>query len=341
MGQQGVHEQVETYIVYSSKRKEIIPENIRKEFSSQVTLIEIDMSREFDLIADLQSTFALQKIYKEIKPDIIHLHSSKAGVIGRWAEFISPKKHQVFYTPHGYAFLRLDISKKKRTFYHWIEKYTQKLFGGTTIACGDTEFDIAKKLGTAELVRNGIDVPKLIPHVKAVSSSLLTIGIVGRITFARNPQLFNEIALLFPQYHFKWIGDGELNAALTAPNIEITGWLFDEQEVYAQLNTLDVYMQTSLWEGLPMALLEAMVFKKPIVATNVIGNKDVVQHGTTGFLFQKKEELTAYFTTLENQAARWRMGEAAYERVSTAFHSQLNFEQLLQLYRSYLEKNDK
>ena len=341
MGQEQVMQQAETFIVYSAKRKEIIPENIQKEFSSNVTLIELDMEREFHPIKDLQATFRLRKLFLDLQPDVIHLHSSKAGVIGRWAKFLTFRKPAVFYTPHGYAFLRLDISAKKRKFYQWVEKYTQKIFGGTTIACGDTEYEMAKGMGKATLVRNGIDVSKFVSLHKPNTSQRLRVGIVGRITFARNPELFNKIALLFPDYQFVWIGDGELKHLITAPNIEITGWLFDESEVYKQMNTLDVYLQTSLWEGLPIALLEAMLYQKPIVATNVIGNKDAVKPNETGFLFQSIAELQPIFEKLEDASFREKMGEMAYARVVSKFNTQINFQKLLKVYLSSVAKNDR
>ena len=285
MGQEEISQQIETFIIYSAKRKEIIPENIIKEFSENVTLIQIDMEREFNLVKDLKATFQLRKLYAQINPDVIHLHSSKAGVIGRWANFLTLTKTNVFYTPHGYSFLRLDISKKKQLFYKLVEKYTQKIFGGTTIACGDTEYQIAKSMGKAKLVRNGIDVNFVSAKHNLCENKVLTFGTVGRITAQKNPVLFNEIALRYLHFNFIWIGDGELRHELTAPNITITGWFYNTNDVYFWINKTDVMLQTSLWEGLPIAVLEAMALKKPIIAKNVIGNKDLVKNEINGFLF--------------------------------------------------------
>jgi glycosyltransferase involved in cell wall biosynthesis len=66
------------------------------------------------------------------------------------------------------------------------------------------------------------------------------------------------------------------------PNIKITGWFLDREDALTALNTIDIYIQTSLWEGLPIAVLEAMAMQ-PVLATNNIGNKDVVVHNETGF----------------------------------------------------------
>lgn len=330
--------EVETIVIYSSKRKEIDPENIKKDFSENVTLIEIDMVRELSPIQDFRSALQLKKFLKELNPDLIHLHSSKAGVLGRFANsLLFSNKKQIFYTPHGYSFLRLDVSQTKRKLYRFIEKYSQRIFGGITIACGDTEHEIAQGFGPSILVRNGINFDEIHAHYKQHQNTRLTIGIVGRITFARNPRLFNEIALRFPQYDFVWIGDGEDRALITAPNIKITGWFTDNSEVFPLLNQLDIYLQTSLWEGLPIALLEAMALKKPLVATNIIGNKDVIVSGQNGFLFDDITELDVIFKQLEDESFRNRLGEEALRNCREKFNTAINFRQLTETYKNYFK----
>ena len=334
MGQEEITKDVKTYVIYSAKRKEIIPENISKDFSSNITMIPLEMERELSPIKDLNAAFKLTKIFKEINPDVIHLHSSKAGVIGRWAKFMTFKNIKVFYTPHGYSFLRQDISDNKKLIYKKIEKYTQAIFGGKTIACGDTEYEIAKELGKATLVRNGINFQKIALNYNPQTTKKLTFGIVGRITPQKNPKLFNEIAMQFPQYNFIWIGNGELNHEITAPNIKITGWFYSTSEVYEWLNQIDVFLQTSLWEGLPLAVLEAMALKKPIIATNVIGNKDIVQNNVNGFLFDEINELKPIFKNLENDSFRNKLGEGAFLDAQENFDMNKNFMKLLDIYKS-------
>jgi len=276
---------------------------------------------------------------KKLNPDIIHLHSSKAGILGRFANFMLLfNKKKVFYTPHGYSFLREDVSLSTRKLYQLIEKYSQCLLGGTTIACGDTEYEIAKKMGKSLLVRNGVNLVNLEKYYKKYKNQKLTIGIVGRIAYQKNPVLFNEIALRFPQYDFVWIGEGEQKNLLTSQNIRITGWTTDQNIVFKELNQLDVYLQTSLWEGLPLAVLEAMAFRKPIVATNIIGNKDLVIPEENGFLFNEKEELDGFFKRLENEAIRLKMGENSYQRCKKEFNVDINFAKLLKIYKDSVRR---
>lgn len=332
-GEDEINGNIDTTIIYSGNRKEIDSERIKKEFSKGVSLIELNMVTSFSPFQDLKSLMRLITELKKINPDVIHLHSSKAGVLGRIACFALFKKTKLFYTPHGYSFLRTDISDFTKKSYHLIESSFQKIFGGKTIACGDTEYEIAQKIGESYLVRNGIDVRKLNNRITGNSNSVLTVGIVGRITFARNPALFNRIALRFPSFNFVWIGDGELKSEITAPNIRITGWFLERENALAELDKIDIYIQTSLWEGLPIAVLEAMVMQKPVLATNIIGNKDVVVHSETGFLFDDIDELDDYFEILKDEKTRDSLGKKGLERCCKLFDNNENFKELISLYQ--------
>jgi glycosyltransferase involved in cell wall biosynthesis len=323
---------IQTTIIYSGNRKEVNPENIKKDLSNSVELIEINMVREFSPIQDLKSTFKLWKELKKINPDIIHLHSSKAGVLGRIAHLFLFKKKKIFYTPHGYSFLRTDTSAFNKKLYRLIESSFQRVLGGTTVACGDTEYAIAKTIGKSHLVRNGIDLKEVRKYSSKHKNDILTVGIVGRITYARNPALFNEIALKNPSVNFVWIGDGELRPLVTAANIRTTGWFLNREDALTALTAIDIYIQTSLWEGLPIAVLEAMAMQKPVLATNIIGNKDVVIHNETGFLFDDITELDTYIEILKDEEVRKRFGKKGLERCQHLFDSTKNFTQLMALY---------
>ncbi|MCB2295198.1 glycosyltransferase [Clostridium algoriphilum] len=80
------------------------------------------------------------------------------------------------------------------------------------------------------------------------------------------------MAEYFSQYDFVWVGDGELKDKLKADNIQVTGWS-DRKEVIRELMDIDIFILTSLWEGLSISLLEAMYLGKAVIVTNVIGNK--------------------------------------------------------------------
>lgn len=327
----------DTTIAYSSKRPEVSNLDLKKELSNGVTLIELDMNKEISL-KDFKSIYELTKLCKSLQPQIIHLHSSKAGILGKFVSLFY-NKAIVFYTPHGYSFLRKDISFIKKQFYYYIEKFTTKFLGGITIACGDSEFEYGKKMGKALLVRNGINIEYILNKFKPykVYNQCITIGIVGRISYIKNPWLFNKIALNNPNLNFIWIGDGELRKTISAPNITITGWL-NREEIFTYLNQLDIYIQTSLWEGLPIAPLEAMTFQKPILATNIEGNKDIVLHGKTGFLFTNENDIQEYIEILKDTSTRDQMGKAGLKRCMEDFDLNKNFTILKNIYLDCLNK---
>ncbi|WP_289664011.1 glycosyltransferase [Flavobacterium panacagri] len=331
-GDKEIAKDLQTTIIYSGNRKEIDPHKIKSEFSNGVNLVQVNMVRELSPLQDLKSVYKLIQELKKINPDVVHLHSSKAGVLGRIACAFLFKKKKLYYTPHGYSFLREDISKNVRKLYWMIEKSFQALFGGTTIACGDTEFEIAKQIGKSRLVRNGINMSAVHQQFDPHENEKLTIGLMGRITYQKNPLFLNQIAQRFPDFNFIWIGDGDLKSSLTSPNIKITGWILNRKKVLKELNNIDIYMQISLWEGLPIAVLEAMTLQKPVIATNIIGNKDAVLHNKTGFLFDDISELNEYFEILKDPTVRVVFGENAYVRCSDLFDKDKNFKELLTIY---------
>ena len=328
-------------VIYSDKREQIDPRRVAQDFYPQTNLIVIPMTREINPLGDYKAFKAIRKELHKIKPDVLHVHSSKAGILGRFAHLSSRGIHaKLFYTPHGYSFLRKDVGYLKRTIFFAIEFFTQKLCGGTIVACGDTELEYSKKIGPALLVRNSINHDRIISYQKPKAEQIIKVGILGRITAARNPVLFNKLALQHPEIEFLWIGDGELRNLLSAPNITITGWFKNRAQALKILEELDVYLQTSLWEGLPIAVLEAAAREIPIIATHIIGNQDVVKSGRTGCLFQDAESFEACLDALQPKAVREKLGQAAAKRNRLLFDSTINFSKLGEIYlKAYSQLN--
>lgn len=281
----------EVYIAYAIRPQ--TPTDYQKYFDDRVRLIEVkNFMRSIDFSKDVKAFFEIKRIEKEVQPDIIHLHSSKAGVLGRWA--FSGHKIPVFYTPHGYSFLMQNYGQIKRSVYKKIELISSKR-NCTIISCSPGEHKESLKLtNKSTYVNNGIDVEALSRLVDRYREGTeqdhpFTVFTLGRICHQKNPELFNAVAERLPNIKFKWIGDGELREVLTSSNIEVTGWI--EREVALKHSTRsDVFMLTSLWEGLPISLLEAMFMKKICVVSNVIGNKDVIKNGINGFVCDSVDE---------------------------------------------------
>ncbi len=324
---------IETVIVYSNSRQEGNYDKDHKDFPNNVKFILLPMKREISVLSDIKACIKLKKIIGETKPDILHLHSSKAGALGRLACLLGNYKCKIFYSPHGFSFLRKDVPKHKKKIYWFLEKVLQRIGGGTTIACGDTEYKFAEQLGPTKLIRNGVRVDQFQFDIHAKNDRLNTIGTLGRIAAQRMPGFFNTLAIQHPKIHFVWIGDGPLKKLLTAPNITITGWIDDKTTVRNHLKNLDVYLQASAWEGLPIAVLEAMALGRPIIATDIIGNKDIVINGETGYLFNNSAEFNNAIRQLQETSERIRLGENGRKRCAEFFDSGKNMYQLVDLYR--------
>lgn len=112
--------------------------------------------------------------------------------------------------------------------------------------------------------------------------------------------MFNEIAKNFPNIQFTWIGDGELRSELTSKNITITGWL-ERKDVLKELNNNDIFILSSLWEGLPISLLEAMYMKKICIVSDVIGNRDVIKDNYNGFIAKNIEKYKNTIKTISKK----------------------------------------
>ncbi|KFC20008.1 glycosyltransferase [Chryseobacterium sp. FH1] len=323
----------EIVVVYS-KRDVLDESKIKDEFSDKIKFIKLQMTRNISPKTDFKSFLELRKILKAEKPDILHLHSSKAGVLGRMAAVGILKRDKIFYSPHGYAFLRQDISPSTQKSFRLIEKYVQFFFGGITIGSGETELQFAKSIGKTYFVRNGIDFKNQNFTQDKTENKRFTVGTIGVLHAQKNPQGFNEIALKMPDVDFVWIGNGELANEITAPNVTITGWVGTRQELLSRTSAFDVYLQVSLWEGLSIAILEAMALGKPIVASNIVGNKDSVEDGKTGFLINSMDEAVEAIRKLQNDALRQEMGKASYNRCKDLFDKDKNFEALIKIYES-------
>lgn len=265
------------------------PLDFAHQMNPEVHLIPLqNFEREINLKRDMKAYIEARRLIAELKPDILHLHSSKAGILGRLAA--DCKKLPVLYTPHGYSFQKKDDKLWKRVAYKWIEKLAAK-FGGMTVACSKGEWITAKTItDRAIYINNGIDIKKLpVPKQIQNRKSGYRFCTIGRVCAQKNPEAFNEIARAFPNEKFIWIGEGELEYLLTSPNITITGWK-EPEEALEILNGQDIFLLPSLWEGLSVALLEAMYLRCVCIASNIPGTREVIQHGKNGFLAGNVQE---------------------------------------------------
>lgn len=311
------------HIVIHGQRPDT-PDNYASLFPNKVKLLAWHgVSRDISPLGDVLALLRLMRLLSKHDADIIHLHSSKAGFLGRIAAKLLWQSGKVIYTPHGVAFLRQDVTSLKQTLFIGLEKVAS-LCSGQVIACSASEAASFHAHGiAADYINNGITCARLPEKIsQKPDDEPCTIAVVGRISNQKNPVRFNAIAQAFandPKFRFVWIGDGELRHLLTAPNIRCTGWI-SGAEVAQQLRLADIYLSTSSWEGLPLSALEAMCYRLPMVLSECTGHTDIVQDGRNGYLFQHDDTAVLALKTLAGDVAlRERLGRASRELLEQQF----------------------
>ncbi len=311
------------------------PENYKDYFDKRIHLIEVkNFGRAIDPSKDIAAFLEVKRIAVEVKPDVIHLHSSKAGAIGRMA---FNGKIPMFYTPHGYSFLMENYKPMKRRMFKLIETVCAKR-NCTTISCSVGEHQETLKLTKrATYVNNGINMAELqdiIDKTEKVEHPF-TVYTLGRICYQKNPASFNKIAESLPDVKFVWIGDGELREELTSKNVEITGWADRTTAIKYAVNA-DVFLLPSRWEGLPISLLESMYMKKVCVVSNVIGNRNVIHNGENGFVCAKVEDFVKAIE--ECQSEEGKLTEQAYRDILSIYNTKVMAEQYSKNYEMAINK---
>ena len=232
-----------------------------------------------------------------------------------------------------------DYSSAKRIVFKFIEIISAKRFC-TTISCSEGEHqETLKFTNHATYVDNGINIFEMDRQLEGVKAAFhpFTVFTLGRICYQKNPTLFNQIAEAMPEVNFLWIGDGEMRGELTSSNIEITGWADRKSALMKSMNA-DVFMLTSLWEGLPISLLEAMYIKKPCVVNNVIGNRDVIHNGENGFVCNEVKEFVEAIRESRGDTAQM-YAEKAYQDVLEKYNTNVMAKKYTQIYGGGVQHN--
>lgn len=284
-----------------------------------------------------------------INPDIVHLHSSFAGVLGRIALIILYpfRRPKVVYCPHAFSFLMAG-SEAKRKIYILIEKIL--LIRTNKIICvSDNERNEAIKHGFPEtkltLIYNGVPVPQFDINLRLPFeyNQKINLLFIGRFDYQKG---FDILLTLMKNidaacYHLTAIGDfvHEQDAFIEHPkDITFTGWLNKEQ-IKPYLQYADVIIVPSRWEGFAMVPIEAMSYKKPIIAANTTSLPEAVLDGYNGYLFDihNIESLTYIVSNLDKKNLV-HMGKNGYDRYLHYFDSSIMLNKTAQLYNDLLAK---
>jgi glycosyltransferase involved in cell wall biosynthesis len=283
------------------------------------------LGRQFNPIKDHFAFKQLLKVVKEVKPDVLHTHTFKAGYIGRIRakeiKKAAGKQIKFVHTFHGHLFDDPEFSGIKSSIITSIERR----FANRT----DAIITVGAQVGK-ELLKRNIGYPKQFTNIppgvealklpKAKHRTKVTIGWIARVTGVKNPLRALEIAKLLPDAQFLIAGGGDLLEQVKAQapkNTKVLGWT-DAAKLFA---ASDIILSTSENEGMPIALIEAQLASKPVVATNVGGVAEVVLNNKTGFVTKKNtQELAKALEKLINsKALRTAQSKAAKAHATKAF----------------------
>jgi glycosyltransferase involved in cell wall biosynthesis len=322
-------------VLAHSIREDTPVDQLDTQFSFLAQRLVVPMVTQVSFVKDAWSVLRLLRLMSQVQPDVIHLHSSKAGVLGRVAAWLSGQRFRVFYSPHGFAFLRQDVSGFKQQLFLMFERLAAKL-GGTLVACSGSEAELAVQKvwhQHVRLVENATDLNDVQASSRS-SDGVVRVVNAGRVCYQKAPWRFKSVAQRCAEMpaSFVWLGDGDLAHELKLSTLQLTGWL-NRTQVAEQLAKADIFLMPSLWEGMPLALIEAQAAGVPAVVSNVVGCKDVVQHGVTGFVCDTDEELFERTQQLINDVSlRQRIGDNAAQMARSRFAVERMNEELLQLY---------
>lgn len=245
------------------------------------------LQRSISLKNDLLAAIELRKLYKKYKPDIIHLHSSKAGTLGR---IVFPSK-KIVYTVHGFDSIRLAF-RKFLPIERLLQHFCKAIVGVSKYDVQNLTAEGIKK--NVSTIYNGISVPDCskIEDIDILNQGKKIILAIARVSPPKRTDLFIDIARLLPQYNFVWIGN-QHNVTEFGELPKNCHFLGNIPNAGAFCSRADLLMLTSDYEGLPMVILEAMSFGKPIIASDVGGVSEIVHNDINGYVLKNDANIFA------------------------------------------------
>ncbi|MBD3272778.1 glycosyltransferase [Candidatus Dependentiae bacterium] len=318
-----------------------------------------DFKREIgfkNLFKDIKLFFKLIVLIRKIKkkyPDlIIHTHSTKAGIVGRWAGFFAGVKKRV-HTVHGFGFHEHQ-NKLSWLFIYLMEFFTA--FITTHYICVSAyDVDIGSRLlpffkKNNSLIRAAVEYDKFyIPakSVKPFSDAKFILGTVSCFKPQKNlidllkafKKIINDLSLKKDKLILQMIGDGILREDLKKwvdqnnlqNNVEFLGW---QSDVSKWIKNWNLFVMSSLWEGLPCAIVEARLSRLPVVAYNISGIPEVIINNKNGFLVKPGD-----WKTLAEKIKFFILNEKDYIKISNHnddlfdFHEKNMIKNHVSLYR--------
>ena len=301
-------------------------------------IVEPNLVRRISPRHDFLATLRLRKIMRDGRYDIVHTHSSKAGILGRLAARLAGVP-VIVHTTHGWGF-----NDQQPWYIYWLYVVLERVcapFTGAIVVVGAPNKVKGLELGIGRpeqyrLIRSGIEV-QAFRDVRmsreearrrlSLPPDAFVVGSVGRLEGQKAPldllAAFVPVAAEHPEAHLVYVGEGSWRAQLEAEiaragltrRVHLAGLRRDVPEL---LRAFDVFALASRWEGLPRVFPQAMAAGLPIVATRVDGAPDAVTPGENGWLVEVGDTaaMARYLGALaRDPALARRMGAAGRARV--------------------------
>lgn len=326
--------------------------------AADVPVLPVPMIRALRPWQDARAALCLYRLLRNRHFDIIHTHSSKAGILGRVVGRMATSA-KIIHSPQGFYFL--GSKGVGRQFYLGLERFAGRLTD-RLVALSGSERDVAVNCGIAAedqvaLIENGVDAGEIQQRAReaperaelGIPPDAPLVGTLARFIPQKAPEdtlaVVQRLHARLPEAHFLWIGHGgpqesEIRAQAAKLGIaEQVHFLGYRPDALGLVRLLDVFLLTSRWEGMPYSILEAMALAKPIVATSAVGTSDVLEHNITGMLATvgDVETLAAHaYELLCNETQARELGERALHAVQTRFSQQRMLDRTSQLYLSVL-----
>jgi len=318
---------------------------VEDESAQSIEIIRIpSMGRSIRPIKDHFARMQLDKIIAQVKPDIIHTHTFKAGYVIRMKKQPVP----VIHTFHGHLIDDPEFSGFKSRVIIEVERMlAKKSVKLVTVGRRVADELLEQRIGTKDQFINippGVVALDVTPKAVALKNLNLpddgkpVVGWIARVTGVKNPMLALEVADAMPDTNFVMAGGGDLleKVKAAAPsNVTVVGWAKAEDVFGAS----EVILSTSENEGMPVALIEAQLAGKPVVATDVGSVSEVVLNHETGIVTNKNAGSIALAleTLLLDKQKRTEMGTLATSRANALFSVDRMINAHIALYKSFVK----
>lgn len=278
-------------------------------------------------------------------PEIVHLHSTFAGAVGRMLRpflWVMGRKPRIIYCPHAWSFL-MHGSKKRASLFARIEKTLIPLTD-RVICVSRFEIEQAARYGICgkkiDLIYNGVPLP-IVSSEKSIAP-IVRVLFVGRFDYQKGYDILLRVAGALDQHKFDItvVGDAVHDKVerLIAPNVTYTGWV-ESGSMASYYQNADVVVMPSRWEGFSMTLLEAMSHATPVLASCVASFPEVIHDGETGMLARPEDPDDFLRILNETTVVQWHtMGVSARKQIESQFSANEMQTRTISLYRDLSQR---